>query len=148
MNYQEVKTLLNEVVPFASHAGVEVKNVDVGSGEAVLLDKPEAKNHIGSQHAGALFTLGEAASGAAMIGAFAEHFGRVRPLVGNAEIEYHAVAKGEILARAHLPLPGSELVAELEQKRAIKFAVNVTMTDEQGKQVASMVVHWHLSLRD
>ena len=37
-------------------------------------------NHVGSQHAGALFSAGEAASGAAFVGAFAERMGEITPL--------------------------------------------------------------------
>ena len=43
-----------------------------------MVSLPEAdnlNNHVGSQHAGALFSAGEAASGGAFVGAFAERMG-------------------------------------------------------------------------
>ena len=55
-------------------------------------------NHVQSQHAGALFTAGEAASGAAFISAFAERMGDITPLAEKAEIAYLKIARGDITA--------------------------------------------------
>ena len=60
----------------------------------VLPQEDHLHNHVGSQHAGALFSAGEAASGAAFVGAFAEHMGDITPLARNAEISYLKLAKG------------------------------------------------------
>src|SRR5262245_52594317 len=57
-------------VPFAHHARVDVLEIGEGTGRARMPDSPELRNHIQSLHAGALFTLGETASGSAMLGAF------------------------------------------------------------------------------
>ena len=61
---------LGKTVPFANHVGVEIVEVGEGTATARLDEQPHTRNHIGSQHAGALFTLAEAASGGAMAGAF------------------------------------------------------------------------------
>src|SRR5690606_13953864 len=57
-------------VPSAEHVGIVFTSISSDHAEAMLRDSPETRNHVGSQHAGALFTLGEAASGAAVIGIF------------------------------------------------------------------------------
>ena len=59
-------------------------------------------NHVQSQHAGALFTAGEAASGGAFVGGFAERMAEITPLAEKAEIQYRKVARGDITARATL----------------------------------------------
>ncbi len=69
--YDVIREQISKTVPFARHAGVELVRIDDGVGEAELRQTETSVNHIGSQHAGALFTLGEAASGAAMAGALA-----------------------------------------------------------------------------
>ena len=51
-------------------------------------ENPSLLNHVGSQHAGGLFSAGEAASGGAFVGAFAEEMGEITPLAAAAEIEY------------------------------------------------------------
>jgi hypothetical protein len=101
-------------------------------------------NHIASQHAGALFTLGEAASGAAMAGAFATRLAATRPVAGSAEIRYTRVAKGTITATATIGQDADGLTAKLDAEGKIAFDVNVTMTDEAGEEVAIMKVAWHL----
>ena len=63
-----------------------------------LPDRAELTNHVGSQHAGALFTVAEAASGAAFLGAFADRLAEVTPLARSAEISYEKIAKGPIEA--------------------------------------------------
>ena len=78
--YETIRTQMTSTVPFARHAGVTITEVADGRAFARLPETPESVNHIGSQHAGALFTLGETASGAAMAGAFAQVLLAIRPV--------------------------------------------------------------------
>ena len=77
---------------------------EVGEGRGVITlpDDERLHNHVGSQHAGALFSAGEAASGAAFVGAFAEHLGNITPLARSADISYLKLAKGPITATGTL----------------------------------------------
>ena len=104
-------------------------------------------NHIGSQHAGALFTLGETASGRAMAGALAPLIVVVRPLASNARITYSRVAKGTITAHATTSRPGRDLLAEIRDAGRTAFAVDVTLHDESDAEVASMTVDWDVRSR-
>src|ERR1700761_3444157 len=63
-------------VPYIGHMGIEVTELSEGEATALLPDRPELHNHVGSQHAGALFGVAETASGAAFVGAFAGADGR------------------------------------------------------------------------
>src|ERR1700761_8811407 len=58
-------------VPYIGHMRIEVTELSEGEATALLPDRPELHNHVGSQHAGALFGVAETASGAAFVGAFA-----------------------------------------------------------------------------
>ena len=69
---EAIKAGLNGAVPFAGHVGVQITELEPGACSVRLPDRPDIRNHVGSQHAGALFSAGEAASGAAFVGAFAE----------------------------------------------------------------------------
>ena len=89
-------------VPFAGHLGLEITSVAAGEATVLLPERAELNNHVGSQHAGALFTAAETASGAAFVGAFAERMGEVTPLARSAEISYEKIAKGPIEASATL----------------------------------------------
>jgi len=132
-------------VPFAHHARVDVLEIGHGTGRARMPDSPELRNHIQSLHAGALFTLGETASGSAMLGAFGPLLGSVRPVTRRAEITYRKIARGPIEAHAALAQPADELLATLEEKGRVDFDVTVTLANEAGDTVAEMVVTWNLA---
>ena len=94
MSFEAIRARLTAGVPFAAHCGVSLDKLDRGSATATLPFRKAGLNHIGTQHAGALFAVGEAASGAAMAGLFADVLGRVRPVAGEATIRYLKPAKG------------------------------------------------------
>ena len=101
-------------------------------------------NHVGSQHAGALFSAGEAASGGAFVGAFAEHLGRLTPLAKSASIEYLKLAKGPITATGTLEGDAEALMAEVDSGGRAEFPIGVSLTDSEGTEVARMTVGWHI----
>jgi len=133
-------------VPFAGHLGITVTEMAAGEATALLPERDELKNHVGSQHAGALFTAAETASGAAFVGAFAERMGDVTPLARSAEIAYEKIAKGPIEAKATLGMPGDEALATLDREGKVEFPCHVLLTDAAGTQVASATVAWHVRL--
>src|ERR1700749_4076750 len=98
-------------VPYIGHMGIEVTAMSEGEATALLPDRPELHNHVGSQHAGALFAVAETASGAAFVGAFAERMGEVTPLARSAEIAYSKVARGPVEAEARLSKPAPDAPA-------------------------------------
>jgi hypothetical protein len=84
------------------------------------MDYEAIRNHVGSQHAGAPFIAGEAASGAAFVGAFAERLGDLTPLAEGADIAYRKLAQGTITATAELDTDTAELVAALEEDGVVR----------------------------
>lgn len=139
--------LLNTSVPFARHTGVVIADADADSATALLPEAPHLLNHVGSQHAGALFTLGEAASGAAMTAVFADLMGSVTPLVRQATIRYLKVARGEIAATARLTAPAADVRTVLSDTGKANFDIEVTLRDVAGTDVAMMDVEWSLRRR-
>jgi uncharacterized protein (TIGR00369 family) len=135
-------------VPYISHMGIEVTEMAPGTATAVLPDKPELHNHVGSQHAGALFGVAETASGAAFVGAFAIRMGDVTPLARSAEIAYVKVARGAVEAKARLTMPADEALATLDKDGRVDFSVEVEMTDGEGDTVATATVDWNVRLKD
>jgi acyl-coenzyme A thioesterase PaaI-like protein len=144
MDYETVREGLQTAIPYNNHVGLEYVEVGDGKGVVRLPDADALKNHVGSQHAGALFSAGEAASGGAFVGAFAQHLAGITPLARSAEINYLKLAKGEITATGRLSggVPG--LLAKLESEGRVEFPVEVEMTDRDGNTVAEMTVNWHL----
>jgi uncharacterized protein (TIGR00369 family) len=134
-------------VPYIAHIGIEVTEMSEGAATAVLPDRPELHNHVGSQHAGALFGVAETASGAAFVGAFALRMGDVTPLARSAEISYVKVARGAIEARATLGMPAAEALAKLDADGRVDFSVEVELTDAEGDVVATATVDWNVRLK-
>lgn len=135
---------MTQAVPFAGFLGLDITSVAAGEAVVVLPERPELTNHVGSQHAGALFTVAEAASGAAFVGAFAERMGEVTPLARSAEISYEKIAKGPIEARARLAVPAEEALATLDSVGKVEFPCEIELVDGSGTQVATATVHWHV----
>jgi uncharacterized protein (TIGR00369 family) len=134
-------------VPFAGHVGVEITSIGEGESTVRLPERPELTNHVGSQHAGALFTAAETASGAAFVGAFAERMGEVTPLARSAEIAYEKIASGPIEATAKLGVDPAAALATLDADGKVEFPCEVTLADESGTRVATATVHWHVRLK-
>jgi uncharacterized protein (TIGR00369 family) len=134
-------------VPYIGHMGIEVTELSEGTATALLPDRPELHNHVGSQHAGALFGVAETASGAAFVGAFAARMGDLTPLARSAQIAYLKVARGEIAAKAKLGVPPAEALAALDAYGRVDFSVEVEMTDAEGVVVATATVDWNVRLK-
>jgi uncharacterized protein (TIGR00369 family) len=139
---------MTQAVPFAGHLGLEITSVAPGEAVVRLPERAELTNHVGSQHAGALFTVAETASGAAFVGAFAERLGDVTPLARGAEISYTKIAKGPIEAMATLGVPADEALATLDAEGKVEFPCEVNLTDGDGTQVAKATVRWHVRLNE
>jgi len=143
-DFDALRAGLQGAIPFNTHIGLEVVEVADGRGVVRLPDSDDLHNHVGSQHAGGLFAAGEAASGAAFMGAFAEHLGGLTPLARSAEIDYRKLAKGPITATATLGEDVDGLLAKLESDGKVEFPVAIEMEDGDGQVVAGMTVRWHV----
>jgi acyl-coenzyme A thioesterase PaaI-like protein len=137
---------MTQAVPFAGYVGVQVTHIAEGESTVVLPERPELTNHVGSQHAGALFTVAEAASGAAFVGAFAERLGEITPLARSAEITYEKIANGPIEAKATLAVPAAQALATLDADGKVVFPCEIELTDASGQRVATATVQWHVRL--
>ncbi len=144
MDYEAVRAGLQQAIPFNTHVGLEFAEVADGRSVVRLPDADHLKNHVGSQHAGALFAAAEAASGGAFVGAFAEHMAGITPLAKGAEISYLKLARGAVTATATLTEDKAQLVERLDSEGRVEFPVSVDMTDDDGRTVAEMTVHWHV----
>ncbi|SBV28414.1 Acyl-coenzyme A thioesterase PaaI, contains HGG motif [Micromonospora krabiensis] len=138
-----------EAVPFARTLGfefVEIAPEAEGGVRAVvrLPDSPATHNHVGGPHAGAMFTLGETASGAVVLAAFGHLLDRAVPLAVRADIAYHKLALGAVRATARLGRTPAEVAAELAAGRRPEFPVEVEISTDDGTPTSAMTVIWTL----
>ena len=144
IDYAALPQLFRAAVPFAGFLGVEYGDVAPGRAVLRLADDPAKHNHIGTLHAGALFSLAESASGMAMMAAVADRLAAVTPLAAKAEITYRRVARGDVTASARVDAPLDEVLATLDAEGTVRFPVVVDLTDDTGGVCAVVVVDWHL----
>ncbi|AYE86217.1 MAG: DUF4442 domain-containing protein [Sulfitobacter sp.] len=145
--YDMIKAHLDTAVPFAAHVGVKLLKIGDGTASAELVQRHETSNHIGTQHAGAMFTLGEAASGAAMAGAIAPVIMDMRPVAAMGQITFKKIAEGTLTAHAETSRPGAELLTALQEDGKVAFDVAVDIQNEAGETVVEMQVNWHVSAK-
>lgn len=143
--YELIKRGFGSAVPFAAHARIEVVEVGAGLGIARLQEAPEVHNHIGSVHAGALFTLGETASAVAMLGVFAEQISLIRPVTVDVTISYLKIARGTLVATARTTVPAKRLQDELAAQGRATLDLTVDIANDRGGIVAQMKAKWTVS---
>lgn len=139
---------LLSTVPFARTLGIEFVDVtadaDGVSATVALPDAEQMHNHVGGPHAGALYTLGETASGAVVLAAFGGVLDRATPLAVRAQIDYRKLALGAVTATARLRRPVIEVLAELDGGDRPEFEVAVDIVRSDGAVSAEMTITWTL----
>lgn len=144
IDYAALPQLFAAAVPFAGFLGIAYDEVAPGRAVLRLADDPAKHNHIGTLHAGALFSLAESASGLCMMATVAERLSGVTPLAARAEITYRKVARGDVTATARVAVPVEEVLATLDEAGKVRFAVEVELADASGEVCAEVTVDWHL----
>jgi acyl-coenzyme A thioesterase PaaI-like protein len=139
-----IGALLTSTVPMV--ATLQLEYVEVTPERAVLRlpDRPEYRNHVGGPHAGAMFTLGESASGAVVLAAFGDTLDRATPLPVRAEVDYRKIARGDLVATAVLGRPAADVLAELDAGVRPEFPVEVATVRPDGAETGRMTVTWTL----
>jgi acyl-coenzyme A thioesterase PaaI-like protein len=127
-------------LPFPRSIGV----ADAEEGALALPDADTLKNHVGTMHAGALFTLGESASGVAMLRVLAPVLGGAMPVAKSASIAYQKPARGRIRAVGTVVEAPDAIGARLARDGKTTFDIVVKLEDDAGVEVATMTVTWHV----
>ncbi len=145
MVYDRIKQQMMDTLPFVRLLGISIDDIGAGTSKVSMPEDPKLNNHLGTQHAGALFTLAETASGAAMAGGFAELILGLRPVAKESRIAYQKLARGATRAEGRVPGDLAALKAQLAQDGKVAFPVEVDIVDSEGTLAAQVTVDWYLS---
>jgi len=143
-DFEAIKHGLSQAVPLVRTLGLEYLELSAERALLRLPDRADLHNHVGGPHAGAMFTLGESATGAVVIGSFADLLGQFTPLAAGAQIRYRALAMGPVTAEATLARSPEEIRAQLAEAGKVRFDVDVVIRDEAGTTTGEMTVSWAL----
>jgi uncharacterized protein (TIGR00369 family) len=147
MIYDMIKQQMMNTLPFAKTCGICIDEIGAGTSRVSMPEDPRLNNHLGSHHAGAIFTLAETASGAAMAGGFADLIMGLRPVAKEARIQYLKVSQGSTHAKARVPGDIAALKQVLQSEGKVAFPVEVEVMDASDTVVATIQVEWHLSMK-
>ncbi|MDX3643340.1 DUF4442 domain-containing protein [Streptomyces sp. MB09-02B] len=136
--------MLAATVPMARTLKLEFLETTPDKAVVALPDEGDFHNHVGGPHAGAMFTLGETASGAVVLAAFGDQLSRAVPLAVRAEIAYRKLAMGPVTATATLGRSAAEVVAELDAGQRPEFPVTIAIRRADGAVTGEMTVVWTL----
>ena len=137
-----LRQALVSAVPFNELLGIEVLEVKPGRGVVVLPDDERLRNHVGSQHAGALFLAGEAAGGAAFVGAFAAEMGEITFLLRGATISYQRLARGEVTATCEIGDKLDHVRRELDEGGRSQVIADAELTDREGTPLCTVALEY------
>lgn len=117
----------------------------LSEGEAILTSpfRRANRNHLGTQHACALATVGEFVAGLALLGAFEP--AAYRLIMSRLEVDYVRRADGVITAESAIPPEVLSDVRQELQTEGIARRVMVShLMDAQGERVATVHTHWQI----
>lgn len=129
--------LIGRYARYSGSIGARVEELSPGRSRVTLRDRAKVRNHLRSVHATALVTLGEMASGLAMMAAMPP---KTRAIVTGLDIEYLKKARGPLTAHGAAPTP------EGDQRR--EYVASASIRDAADREVARMRVRWLVGPED
>jgi len=133
--------------PFLEFAGSNVVEADARHAVAQQCPAPELDNHAGVRHAGALFTVGYAASRALVAAALESKAESAKAQMVDSEIAYEKLVSSELVTASAEPAGDDweSLLARISDGEAVKLPTSVTLRNEEGKTVTAMTVCWQVT---
>ena len=116
--------------------------------ELTLANTPDLHNHIGTLHAGAIYTLAETAGGMLLSKQFGKLASNALPLLRDATIRYKHPIKQKAIAKAFLdPTDAETFLHTFENRKRAKVRVAVEILDEDEKICAEASFEWFVQKR-
>jgi len=133
---------LRSMIPMVETLDLRVTEMDTGKCVMLLPEQPAYFNHIGKPHAGAMFTLGESASGGVVVSELTPLLDRGTPLVVEITIRYLKIARGDITAVATMSKSAEEIEQILDDGGRPEWVVDIDLIDGTGTKTGSMTALW------
>ncbi len=124
----KLEQMLTAMVPFIGTTGLTIDAITPGAATATLPSRPEVHNHLGTAHAGAVYTLGESASGGAVLSIFADLMPGVFVALKEATVRHSKARAGDVTAKATVDGDPAEIRGRFDATGKVDFVVSVTMT--------------------
>jgi uncharacterized protein (TIGR00369 family) len=117
--------------PYSATLGARVEELGPGRCVVVLRDRRRVRNHLDSVHAMALASLGELATGLALMNSLPD---QARGILTSFSIDYLKKARGQLTAECRCEIPSSNLEHE--------YLLTGKIRNEDADVVAIAQAHW------
>ena len=143
MDLENIRQLFRQLVPFVTKVGIEIDEVADHHVKLRFPRDPSNFNHVGSYHAGALFTFAETSAAAGL--AMALDLSRYRIVVKHGEIAYRRAVYDEITCSVDIrPEQLTEATAVVEREGRGTVPVTVQFLDRDGQVCTEATMTFHL----
>ncbi|MGW6727136.1 YiiD C-terminal domain-containing protein [Nocardia sp. NPDC055029] len=123
VDYEYLRAASQALVPFGAHVGTRITEISPARSVVEIPAEPVMCNHMGTVHAGALFTAADIAGAAAFVGAAAHRLHTIDRLVlRGGTAAYRKPARGRI--RAVATVDAEQLAAVLAATETTRFALS------------------------
>lgn len=133
-------TFLSYLSPFNRHLKAKMLEWNNSKCTIAVRRRWRVRNHVGSVHAGALFTLGETCAGLVIIRNFP--FGKYRPLMSDVRVNYSKQARGDVVGECIIAPEEIARMHEnfkLEQVPSTEIVTNIYNADKEIIAVVTTV---------
>lgn len=131
-------------LPFAQLLGIHRHTEEPRT--MVLPASDACANHIGTVHAGALYTLAECCSGNRIIEVFGPRFDEVLTVLRRAEVKYRAAATGTLHARPQVADDAVDTFLETFNTRGrALLPIDAVVTMADGSRVMQATFQWYVT---
>ncbi len=141
MSPDQIPALLRQMVPFIDTVGLTIDEVGPGTATASLTSRREVHNNIGTIHAGALYTVGESATGAVVLGLFGDKLPGAFIALKGATVAHTKAVPGDLVAKAAVDGDARRIRAGYEAEGKADFDV-VVHFEVGGVEVAKVRYTW------
>lgn len=137
----KLEQMLTAMVPFIRTVGIELGEIRPGHATAVLPSRPAVHNHLGTCHAGAVYTLGESASGGVVLSIFADQMPGIFIALKTATATHTKARPGNVSATAKLVGDAAQIRQQYDETGKVDFDVQVELTAD-GVQTGVNTYTW------
>ncbi|ETA01121.1 uncharacterized protein, possibly involved in aromatic compounds catabolism [Frankia casuarinae] len=136
-NLEQLRSVIDTMVPFCNLTGVRVVELRRDGGVAELPNRPDLQNHMGTVHAAAQFLAAEVSGAAAFSGALAPRIFSLRSFVlRDCRIMYLRPAVGRIRAHGSVDIEVAHPAAERTAEERFEIRGGSLLYDDAGALVA------------
>ena len=128
--------LLGRLVPYSGSVRPRIRRLGPGRCRAEMRERRRVRNHLGSVHATALATVGELATGLAILTALPP---RTRGILTELEAEYRKKARGTLAATCRTEVP------DVPGDDSVDHRAAAAIRDQEDDHVATVRATWRLA---